>query len=36
MLFKLFLIHPKRCIRADPFNPSNPRSKLLMPTSRAT
>ena len=25
----------KRPIRADPLNPSNPRSKLLMPTSRA-
>jgi hypothetical protein len=30
------VIHAKRSHRADPFNPPNPRPKLLMPTSRAT
>jgi hypothetical protein len=28
--------HSRRCIRANPLNPSNPRPKMLMPTSRAT
>jgi hypothetical protein len=32
--FNVSLSHAKRCIRADPFNPSNPRPKLLMPTSQ--
>jgi hypothetical protein len=26
----------KRCIRADPFNPPNPRPKMLMPARRET
>jgi hypothetical protein len=30
------LVHAKRFNRADPFNPSNPCARMLMPTSRTT